>query len=393
MKPLTISAFTSTSAAGVGLAALSAALTTRRGGLRACMLAPDLKTFTGEVAGLDTPLTGALARFDCRNNRLAQLALAQDDFAVHIESAREHYGPTRVAVILGTSTSGIAATEQAYVARDAAGRLPHFEFAHTHNLYATTDYVRAYFNLRGPAATVSTACSSSAKVFASAYRLMSAGLCDAAVVGGVDSLCRNTLYGFSALELVAPAPCRPCSADRGGISIGEAAGFALLEWPERAQADSGLRLLGYGESADAHHMSTPRPDGAGAALAMQRALASAELHAADIDYINMHGTASLVNDAMEDRAIAAVFGRDTACSATKGWTGHTLGAAGITEAAITCLALRMQMLPGTLNTDAVDPSFTSRVLLENAFAPVRQAMSNSFGFGGSNCSLIFGRAQ
>lgn len=393
MKSLAISAFTSTSAAGIGNAALQTALAARRSGLQPCTLAPDLHTFTGAVAGLDAEaITGALARFDCRNNRLARLALAQDGFAAHVMRAREQYGPARVAVILGTSTSGIGATEDAYRARDAAGALPRdFDFAHTHNLYASTDYVRAYFDLHGPAAMVSTACSSSAKVFASAYRLLAAGLCDAAIVGGVDSLCRNTLYGFSALELVAPTPCRPCSADRGGISIGEAAGFALLEWPARAPATD-LRLLGYGESADAYHMSTPRPDGAGAALAMQRALDSADLSAGAIDYINMHGTASRVNDAMEDKAISAVFGRETACSATKGWTGHTLGAAGITEAAITWVSLRAQMLPGTLNIDAIDPTFTSRVLLANESARVRAVMSNSFGFGGSNCSLIFGRA-
>lgn len=394
VKPLAISAFTSTSAAGVGLAALSAALTTRRSGLRACTLAPDLQTFTGEVAGLDAPIAGALARFDCRNNRLARLALAQDDFTAQVLRARERYGPARVAVILGTSTSGIAATEQAYAARDAQGRLPaSFDLPHTHNLYATAGYVRSYFDLRGPGAMVSTACSSSAKVFASAYRMLATDLCDAVLVGGVDSLCRNTLYGFAALELIAPGACRPCSADRSGISIGEAAGFALLEWPDRVDIESDLHLVGYGESADAYHMSTPRPDGAGAALAMQRALANAGLNSTDIDYINMHGTASLVNDVMEDKAITTVFGRDTACSATKGWTGHTLGAAGITEAAITCLALRIQTAPGTLNTDVVDPIFTSRVLLANTSMSVRRAMSNSFGFGGSNCSLIFARAQ
>lgn len=392
MKPLAISAFTSTSAAGIGNAALQAALAQRRSGLQPCTLAPDLHTFTGAVAGLEVPLTGALAHFDCRNNRLAQLALAQDGFAAAAVRARERYGPARVAVILGTSTSGIGATEDAYRARDAAGALPRdFDFAHTHNLYASADYVRTTFALTGPAAMVSTACSSSAKVFASAYRLLAAGLCDAALVGGVDSLCRNTLYGFSALELVATAPCRPCSADRGGISIGEAAGFALLEWPAHAP-EAELLFLGYGESADAYHMSTPRPDGSGAALAMQRALACAGVAAGAIDYVNLHGTASRVNDAMEDKAVTHVFGRDTACSATKGWTGHTLGAAGITEAAIACLSLRTQVLPGTLNTAAVDPTFTSRVLLANESARVRAAMSNSFGFGGSNCSLIFGRA-
>ncbi len=185
-------------------------------------------------------------------------------------------------------------------------------------------------------------------------------------------------------------PCRPCDAGRGGISIGEAAGFALLEHPDRAAAHSGIALLGYGESSDAYHMSTPHPEGEGAALAMQRALASAALKPAAIDYINMHGTASQVNDSMEDKAITTVFGTATPASSTKGWTGHALGAAGITEAVIAALCIRHGFMPGCLNARAIDPSFTSRILLKNESRPVSRVLSNSFGFGGSNASLIFG---
>jgi 3-oxoacyl-[acyl-carrier-protein] synthase I len=394
VTPLALTHFTAVNALGRGTAAVFEALAGARSGLVPCTFENvQLETWVGEVAGLDDiPVTERLAEFDCRNNRLAQLALEQDNFAQAAAAARDKYGAHRVAVILGTSTSGILETEHAYQQRDPqTGALPAgFRFATTHNLYATSDFVRRYLGLAGPAAMVSTACSSSAKVFASAWRLMSLGLCDAAVVGGVDSLCRNTLYGFVSLDLVGREPCRPCDAQRGGISIGEAAGFALLERPERAGAHSGVALLGYGESSDAYHMSTPHPEGEGAALAMRRALACASLEPDAIDYINMHGTASQANDSMEDKAISTVFGTSTPCSSTKGWTGHALGAAGITEAVIAALCIRNGFMPGCLNARTIDPGFTSQVLLGNRQGRVRRILSNSFGFGGSNASLVFG---
>ena len=394
MTPLVLTTFTAVSAIGRGVAAMADALASARSGLRPCRFENTaIKTWTGEVAGLDDmTVCERLAEFDCRNNRLAELALEQDGFAAAVESACAKYGSRRIAVILGTSTSGILETEHAYRQRDAqTGALPAgYRFATTHNLYASTDFVRRYLNLDGPAVMLSTACSSSAKVFASAWRMISLGLCDAAVVGGVDSLCRNTLYGFASLGLVGSEPCRPCDAQRAGISIGEAAGFALLERPERATSHSGVALLGYGESSDAYHMSSPHPEGEGAALAMRRALSAAALEPSAIDYVNMHGTASLVNDSMEDKAISSVFGTETAASSTKGWTGHALGASGITEAVISALSIQKGLLPGCLNTRELDPSLTSKILLRNQHAPVRRVLSNSFGFGGSNCSLIFG---
>lgn len=394
MTPLVLSHFTAVNALGRGNAAIFAALTARRSGLRPCGFeGVAIETHVGEVDGLDDfSVVERLAEFDCRNNRLAQLALEQDGFAARAAAARARYGARRIAVILGTSTSGILETEHAYRRRDpATGGLPAgFRFATTHELYASTDFVRRYLALEGPAAMVSTACSSSAKAFASAARLIALGLADAAVVGGVDSLCRNTLYGFASLDLVGREPCRPCDAQRGGISIGEAAGFALLEKPEAVAEHSGVALLGYGESSDAYHMSTPHPEGEGAALAMRRALAAAGLEPAAIDYINMHGTASQVNDSMEDKAITTVFGTGTPASSTKGWTGHALGAAGITEAVISALCIQNGFRPGSLNTRVLDPSFTSRILLANEAGPVRRVLSNSFGFGGSNASLVFG---
>lgn len=394
MTPLVLTTYTAVNALGRGNAAVLEALQAARTGLTPCTFEKvRLETYVGEVAGLDdVRVCERLAEFDCRNNRLAELALEQDGFAARIAQAREKYGPRRIAVILGTSTSGILETEHAYRQRDpVTGALPRsYRFATTHTLYACTDFVRRYLELEGPAAMISTACSSSAKVFASAWRLIVQGLCDAAVVGGVDSLCSNTLYGFASLDLVGREPCRPCDTQRGGISIGEAAGFALLERPEQSVSHSGVALLGYGESSDAYHMSTPHPEGVGAALAMQRALTCASLAPTAIDYINMHGTASQTNDSMEDRAISTVFGTQTACSSTKGWTGHALGAAGITEAVISALCIQHGIRPGCLNSNSIDPSFTSKVLLKNESGEVKRVLSNSFGFGGSNCSLIFG---
>lgn len=393
MFPIVISAYTSTSALGPGIEAMGAALRDRQTGLQPCSFDTRLKTWAGMVEQVDeVKLPEALSLFNCRNNRLAQLGLEQDGFVDRVNAIREQYGAHRVAVILGTSTAGIHETELAYQRRDPeTGLLPgDYHFETTHNLFATTQFVRRYLQLTGPAMMVSTACSSSAKVFASAWRLIASGECDAAVVGGVDSLCFNTLHGFSSLGLVSETPTRPCAPDRSGISIGEAAGFAIVERPEMAAQHTGLALYGYGESSDAYHMSTPRPDGAGAALAMERALQCANLKADAVAYINMHGTASEVNDAMEDKAITTVFGSNTPASSTKGWTGHTLGAAGITEAAIVFNALRTGLLPGTLNTQEVDSSFTSRIILENEMASPSYILSNSFGFGGSNCSLIFG---
>jgi len=394
VTPLVLTGFTAVNSLGYGLDAIYNALHTGASGLASCHFeSVGLNTFAGEVSGLeDSPVSGPLGDFDCRNNRLAQAALRQDGFERLVADARARYGAARIAVVIGTSTSGILETEHAYRRRDpASGRLPaDYRFDTTHNLYSATEFVCRYLALTGPAAMISTACSSSAKVFASAARMIQLGLCDAAVVGGADSLCLNTLYGFASLGLIAPDPCRPCAADRNGISIGEAAGFALLESRGHAHAHSGVALLGYGESADAYHMSTPEPEGEGAALAMRRALESAGLEPAQIDYVNMHGTASIVNDAMEDKAIARVLGTEVACSSTKGWTGHALGAAGITEAVISALCIRNGLMPACHNTKVLDPAFTSNILVHNRSAPVRYVLSNSFGFGGSNCSLIFG---
>jgi 3-oxoacyl-[acyl-carrier-protein] synthase-1 len=222
--------------------------------------------------------------------------------------------------------------------------------------------------------------------------MMAAGLCDAAVVGGVDTLCLTTLYGFHSLELTSRRPCRPFDAERDGISIGEGAGFVLLERIGVASDAGANRLLGIGDSGDAHHMSTPHPDGLGARLAMQRALDSAGLAPGDIDYVNLHGTGTRSNDASEDRAVSSVFEPATPCSSTKGATGHLLGAAGITEVIVSLLAIEHGVMPGSAHTAQVDPAMQCNYLIEPRRARVRRVLSNSFGFGGSNCSVVLGMA-
>jgi 3-oxoacyl-[acyl-carrier-protein] synthase-1 len=396
VRPLVISALAIVNCLGRGLEAVATALRERRSGLAPCAFdTVALDTYVGEVEGLDRyRVDASLADYDCRNNRLAQLTLEQDGFPEAVARARKAYGARRIGVIMGTSTSGILQTELAYRRRDPqSGALPgDYRYAETHNTFSLADFVQRSLRLQGPAFVVSSACSSSAKVFGSAARMITAGVIDAAVVGGADTLCLTTLYGFHALGLVSRAPCRPFDAARDGISIGEGAGLALLERTPGAAAPGAFALLGVGESCDAYHMSAPHPEGAGARLAMQRALESAGLAPADIAYVNLHGTATRSNDASEDKAVVEVFGTATPCSSTKGWTGHLLGAAGVTEAIISILAMENDLLPGSLQTKLLDPALRCNYQLENREARLARVLSNSFGFGGSNCSLVLGRA-
>ena len=399
VTPLRLSAYTATTCLGRGLEATRSALRAGRSGLAPCAFETvALDTWIGEVAAVDAEiLPKSLAAYDCRNNRLTQMGLETDGFADRVREAIARYGKTRVGVFLGTSTAGILQTELAYRRRDAAtGALPDdFIYRTTHNSFSLAEFTRDYFGLEGMAMAISTACSSSAKVFAAAARQLELGTIDAAIVGGVDTLCLTTLYGFASLQLTSSQPCRPYDAARNGISIGEGAAFALLE-----RADSvantppagSVLLLGTGESSDAYHMSSPHPEGLGAKLAMEAALRSAGLMAADIDYINLHGTSTPANDAAEGKAVAALFGDSVPCSSTKGATGHTLGAAGAVEAVICALALSDGFLPGSPGTQTLDPAIPIDYLLQGRTGAVRHALTNSFGFGGSNCSLILGVA-
>lgn len=393
IEPLAIRAYSVTTALGAGLAAQRRALAARASGLKKNDFTPTpLDCWIGRVAGLETMrLPEPWARWDCRNNRLAWMALNQDGLLPALAEAAARHRADRIAVVVGTSTSSIGATEAAYAHLDEQGRFaPEFMRPIVHMPHSLGSFVQQATGLRGPCVTVATACSSSAKVFAQASRLIAAGFADAALVGGVDTLCGSVLFGFNALQLVSRAPCRPFDLQRDGLSLGEAGGFALLERASAEQAD-GLQLRGYGESSDAHHMSAPHPQGLGARLAMQDALARAGIEAADVGHLNLHGTATPANDRIEAAAVGALFAPTLHASSTKGWTGHTLGAAGMVESAFALLALDHDLLPGTLNSRVPDPECGFRIGFENVSRRIEFAMNNSFGFGGNNCSLVFGR--
>ncbi|HXD38641.1 MAG TPA: beta-ketoacyl-[acyl-carrier-protein] synthase family protein [Rhodanobacter sp.] len=393
MTPLAVSAYTATSALGRGLASHVDALVRGRSGLRPNDISSaPLACWIGRVDGVETvSLPAGMDDWRCRNNQLAWLGLQQDGFTDRVRAARARHGAARIALLLGTSTASIGATEEAYRRLDAAGHFPDdMRRPAIHTPHSPSAFVAAALELAGPCLTVSTACSSSAKVFASAERMIRLGLVDAAVVGGVDTLCDSVLFGFNALELVSAAPCRPFDAARDGLSLGEAAGFALLE---RADTAPGMpRLLGYGEASDAHHMSAPHPDGLGAELALRDALARAGLESSQVDYINLHGTASRKNDEVEAAWVNRHFPATTRVSSTKGYTGHTLGAAGIVEAVLALLAIEHGLVPGNLGGDTPDPDCGACFAWRNERQRIDVALSNSFGFGGSNACLAFARA-
>ena len=354
------------------------------------------------VAPVTEPLPtipAALAQFDCRNNQL--LLAAAQQITDTVEQAKQTYGADRIGVVLGTSTSGISKGEAALAYRNQHGHFPADYHYFQQELGSTSDFLRQLFALQGPCYTISTACSSSAKVFASAKRLLEAKLCDMVIVGGIDSLCQLTVNGFHALESVSKGHCNPFSANRDGINIGEGAAlFTLTLATDNTANEACVLLAGIGESSDAHHMSAPHPEGAGAIAAMQAALDDAQISAQDIDYINLHGTATPKNDAMESRAVLSVFG-DTPppASSTKPLVGHTLGAAGAIEAAFCYLLLSQHNHSFALpphrfdgQQDPQDPSIALVAPMHCAeHGKLNYVMSNSFAFGGSNASLIFCR--
>lgn len=328
-----------------------------------------------------------------RNNQLALAALAQIRPAADAAIAR--YGADRVGVIVGTSTSGIADTERAMRHYVAHGKLPdEFHYAQQ-EMGSPAGMLATELGIGGPAYVHSSACSSSAKALASAARLIKMDLCDAVVTGGVDTLCAFTVAGFSALESVSAAPCNPLSANRNGINIGEGAALFLM-----TREPAAVALCGWGESSDGHHMSAPDPAGGGARLAMTQALQRAGLQAAQIDYINMHGTATVQNDAMESRVIHELFGAEVLVSSTKPFTGHALGAAAALEAAFCWLAMQDDNPDGKLPPHLWDGVQDTTLPVLNVVKPgqrlgrpLRWALSNSFAFGGSNATLILGRIE
>ncbi len=379
-----VAAYTLTSALGPGLAAMRTAFDSGSSGLSTAPWPDcDVACALGRVHGVEQVAVPASRA--SRNNQLVELALGQDDFVEAVQAQIDAFGASRVGLVMGTSTSSIDRTEEAYRHRHADGRFAsRYIQPLTHNPHAPGDYAAERLGILGPCLTVSAACASSAKAFGTAKRWLSQGLVDAVVVGGADTLCLSVIYGFHALQLVAPEPCRPFSVDRAGISLGEAAGFVLLT----AHGDDGVRLRGVGESCDAHHMSSAHPEGLGARLAMQAALDDAGIGMRDVDYLNLHGTGTRANDHTEGMVCADLLHAGTLVSATKGWTGHALGAAGIVEAVICIDAIVRGLAPATCNTSAPDAAF--ELLLDNRRAAISVAMTNSFGFGGNNCAVVFG---
>jgi len=352
-------------------------------------------TWAGKVSVELPTIPEHLAAFACRNNRLLLAALAQIQNAV--DSVIAQFGAQRIAVVIGSSTSGIAEGETALAEKLCNGTWS-LDFDYRQQEIGTAaEFVARFLNLTGVAMTVSTACSSSAKALGSARRLLAMDLCDAVICGGSDSLCQLTLQGFSALESVSSARCEPFAAGRDGITIGEGAALFLMKKNSNRVDD--IYFAGIGESADAHHISAPHPDGIGAEAAMRAALADAELQASDIAYINLHGTATPLNDAMESAAVFRVFGNTVACSSTKPLTGHTLGAAGATEAALCWLLLSplntARVLPAQCNQKPPDHSLAPiAILRESKTLPEKKnfaLLSNSFAFGGSNAAVILSR--
>ena len=335
-----------------------------------------------------------------RNNQILLSALMQIRPAV--DRAIAHYGAQRIGVVLGTSTSGSAGTESAMRYYRSKGVLPpSFHYAQQ-EMVSPANMLSLELSTGGPAYVHSSACSSSAKAIASAARLIKMGLCDAVLCGGVDSLCEFTVAGFSSLESVSSAVCNPLSANRNGINIGEGAALFLMTRDRVAGkgSEKDVALFGWGESSDGHHMSAPDPEGLGARLAISQALLRAGLRPEQIDYINLHGTATVHNDAMESRVVHDLFGADVPVSSTKPLTGHALGAASAIEAGLCWLAMQEENPHGRLPPHRWDGEQDPGLPRLNVVAPETQlnrpiewALSNSFAFGGSNAALIFGRAK
>lgn len=380
-----------TCALGDGVDAVAQALFAAdapRGLIASNRYTPDRELMLGEViCALDDLATFPLA-LRGRNNALLHRAYGQ--IADAVAAACERFGAGRIAVIIGTSTSGIGEAERAVPRRDANGWPEDFHYGQQ-EIGAPSRFVATLAGIQGPAWTVSTACSSGAKALASGARLLRAGIVDAVVAGGGDSLCSFTLAGFGALEAVSPQRSLPFSKNRSGINIGEGAALFLM-----SREPALVRLAGWGESSDAYHMSAPDPEGAGAIAAMQQALTRAGLTAADIDYVNLHGTGTEHNDAMEARAVLATLGADVPASSTKPLTGHALGASGAIEAALAWITLacnRRNHLPPHWYDGDYDPALPRIALVEPgqcADMRLRHVLSQSFAFGGSNAALLLG---
>jgi 3-oxoacyl-[acyl-carrier-protein] synthase-1 len=359
----------------------------RRGqtGLRPCPLPVPFEAVCGALPESLEELPPAMGKFDSRQARILGSLLRELEKPLAV--ACQRWGAARVGIALGTSTAGIAETERAYAEFKRSGHPPAgYDFSRQHMPDAMTTIARGLTGLSGPGLVVSTACSSSAKVFGVARRWLRSGICDAVLAGGVDTLCQITLRGFRSLELLSSKACRPFALDRAGMNIGEGGALLLLE----RKGEGPAWLLGVGETSDAYHMTAPQPEGIGAVAAMTEALRQANLGLEDIDHINAHGTATRLNDAVEGAAISRLFGDRVPVVSTKGYTGHMLGAAGVTEAGFCVAAIEHGFVPASLGSDRPDPALRIQIAHRRVDRPVRAILSNSFAFGGSNTTLALG---
>ena len=348
------------------------------------------QTMLGQVSANLPAISNDLSHYECRNNQLLLAALAQ--IRPTVDRMTAAFGADRIGIVLGTSTSGVRSTELALAYQAETGTLPSQFHYKQQQMGAGADFLAAYLGLTGPAYTISTACSASGKAFASARRLINLDLCDAVIVGGADSLCGLTINGFASLESLSTGLCKPFGKNRNGINIGEAASLFVL-----SKEPAPVQLLGIGASSDAYHFSAPDPAGTAVIAAMQTALSDANKKPGDIDYLNLHGTATVLNDAMESKAVNALFGKQVAASSSKGMTGHTLGTAAALELGFCWLLINdndnRRLIPN-INDDEPDKAISPLHLIENDEClghPVRVCQSNSFAFGGNNISIVIAK--
>jgi len=380
-----VTAYAASNALGTTTRDVVAALRAGRSGLGPCPLDLPFETPTGAFPAPPPALPPSLSAWDSRTTRIAVAGL--DEILPVIGRAVARHGAERVALIVGTTTAGLARTEDAYHQARRNGSLPaDYDLHRQHSFGAMLEALRRMTGVAGPCLAVSTACSASAKAVGCAQRLLATGVVDAALVGGVDALSQTTLRGFHSLQILSPVFCRPFSRERRGINIGEGAAYLLLE----RRGDAAVHLLGVGESSDAHHMSAPDPTGDGARAAMAAALAQAEVSPDDVDYINAHSPGTRLNDLSEGLAVSGLFGRRVPIASTKGYTGHLLGAGGATEAVFSIVAVEQGWIPRSVGADPVDAELGLEVPTARIDKPCRRVLSNSFAFGGSNVSLLFG---
>ncbi|MFY9341019.1 MAG: beta-ketoacyl-ACP synthase [Planctomycetota bacterium] len=385
VRPLAVTGYSIASALGSNRAEHLAALAAGRTGLGPPPFALPFQTAVGALPFEPPELTGPLTQWSTRLARM--IAHLVQDLDEPLRRARARWRPERIGILMGTSTAGAESTERAYQAFVATGRFPdRYDFLRQHTFGASLHVVAELTGARGPAWMVSTACTSGAKPLASAARLIAAGMLDAAVVGGVDTLCTMTLHGFESLQALDRVPCRPFHKDRLGISIGEGGALMLLE----RDGDGRVLIESVGETSDAYHISAPHPEGHGAEAAMREALAFAGRRPEDVDHVNAHGTGTRLNDTAEAKAIARVFAQPLPVISTKSYTGHTLAAAGAIEAVFAALAIEEGFLPPSLHADPLDPEVKLNVPTSVTRGRFRHVLSNSFAFGGNNVSVLVG---